>query len=123
MYPDLRSPDTYPTKLRIKRDGNQLVQHLTFGQGTIPREISSTGRIDGSRLYFEGGSQTNQVLLLPDGASSTCPQLLKVRQGFFLEVGWLLQPDLRQRLIRRYDDKGAWSSLTLVTEHRVNSSL
>ena len=119
LYPDMRSPDTYPTTLRIEKNGDrQLVQQLTIKQGVSQRQISSTARIEGSLLYFEGGPQTNQVMLLPDGASSTCPQQVRGGQAFFLEVGWLLQPALRQRLIRRYDDRGAWSSLTLVTEHR-----
>jgi hypothetical protein len=120
LYPDLRSPDTYPTTLRIEKNGDrQLVQQLTIAQGVSQRQISSTARIEGSLLYFEGGPQTNQVMLLPDGASSTSPQQVRGGQAFFLEVGWLLQPALRQRLIRRYDDRGAWSSLTLVTERRV----
>lgn len=58
------------------------------------------------------------MLLLPDGASSTSPQQVRVRQAFFLEVGWLLQPGERQRMIRSYSDKGEWSSLTLVTERK-----
>lgn len=115
LYPDGRSPDTYPTTLLVdKNSDGQLVQEIT----TSTRKISSTARIEGSSLYFEGGSHTNQVLLLPDGASSTSPQQVRGGQAFFLEVGWLLQPNLRQRLIRRYNDKGEWSTLTLVTEKR-----
>ena len=118
LYPDWRSPDTYPTTLQIEKIGeNQLVQQLT----AATRNISSTGRIQGSLIYFEGGPQTNQVLLLPGGASATSPQSVKVGQAFFLEVGWLLQPGVRQRLIRRYNDKGEWSTLTLVTERLVAS--
>jgi len=90
-------------------------------QGVSQRQISSAARIEGSLLYFEGGLQINKMMLLPDGASSTCPQQVRGGQAFFLEVGWLLQPDLRQRLIRRYNDKGEWSTLTLVTEHRGNA--
>ncbi len=125
LYPDWRSPDTYPTTLRVdKNSDGQLVQQLTINadgrrdaRPTI-RSIGSTARIEGSILYFDKGSQPNQVLLLPDGASSTSPQQVRVGQAFFLEVGWLLQPDLRQRLIRRYNDKGEWSTLTLVTERK-----
>lgn len=125
LYPDWRSPDTYPTSLRVYKNGDgQLVQQLTISadgrrddRSTI-RNIGSTARIEGSILYFDQGSQPNQVLLLPDGASSTSPQHVRVGQTFFLEVGWLLQPNLRQRLIRRYNDKGEWSSLTLVTERK-----
>lgn len=119
FYPDWRSPDTYPTTLLIDKNGDsQLIQQLTINQGASKRNIKSTARIEGSILYFDGGSQLNQVLLLPDGASSTSPQQVRVGQAFFLEVGWLLQPDLRQRLIRRYNDKGEWTTLTLVTERK-----
>lgn len=125
IYPDGRSPDTYPTTLRVDKNGeHQLTQQLTFNadgrRDAYPttRNISSTARIEGSILYFEGGSQPNQVLLLPDGASSTSPQQVRVRQAFFLEVGWLLQPGERQRMIRSYNDLGEWSSLTLVTERK-----
>lgn len=119
LYPDWRSPDTYPTTLLIDKNGDsQLVQQLTINQGASKRNIKSTARIEGSILYFDGGPQPNQVLLLPDGASSTSPQQVRVGQAFFLEVGWLLQPDLRQRLIRRYNDKSEWTTLTLVTERK-----
>lgn len=119
LYPDLRTPDTYPTRLRVDIKNNQLVQQLTINQGASAHNISSTARIEGSVLYFESGSQTNQVLLFPDGASSTSLQQVTVGGAFFLEVGWLQKPDLRQRLIRRYSDKGEWTSLTLVTERKL----
>lgn len=119
IYPDWRSPDRYPTKLQIAKNGdNSITQQLTINQGSS-RQISSNAKIEGSVLYFDGSEQNNQVLLLPDGASSTSPQQIKTGKAFFLEVGWLLQPNLRQRLIRSYDDKGGWSSLTLVTENKI----
>lgn len=122
IYPDWRSPDRYPTQLRIAKNGDgQLIQQLTFFQGNSTHQISSTAKIEGSLLHFKGSPQTNQVLLLPDGASATYPQQVRVGEAFFLEVGWLLQPDLRQRLIRRYNNKGEWSSLTLVTERKATA--
>jgi hypothetical protein len=57
--------------------------------------------------------------LLPDGASATSPLKVQLRQPLFLEAGWLIQSNLRQRMIRSYNDKGEWASLTLVTEERV----
>lgn len=117
IYPDWRSPDQYPTKLQIEKSGDQLTQHLTIGQGDSS-QISSTAKITGSLLYFDSPTHPTQVLLLPDGASATSPQQVKGGKAFFLEVGWLLQPNYRQRLIRRYNDKGEWSSLTLVTERK-----
>lgn len=128
LYPDRRAPDIYSTTLRVDKNGDgQLVQQLTINadgrrddrpHSSTTRSIGSTARIEGSILYFDKGPQSNQMLLLPDGASSTSPQQVRLGQAFFLEVGWLLQPDLRQRLIRRYNDKGEWSTLTLVTERR-----
>ena len=120
IYPDRRSPDTYPVQLQIAKNGDdRITQQLTISQGNSTFQVNSQARIEGSLLYFDQGPQPNQVLLLPDGASATCPQEVRSGQAFFLEAGWLLQPNLRQRLIRRYDDKGGWSSLTLVTERKV----
>ncbi|AFZ31876.1 hypothetical protein Glo7428_3397 [Gloeocapsa sp. PCC 7428] len=119
-YPDGQVSDTYPTKLRIEKTSDtQLVQHLSIMQQGSHHTISSTGRIAGSVLSFETGSQWNQVLLLPDGASAASPQHVRIGQAFFLELGWLIQSHMRQRIIRRYNDKGEWYSLTLVTETKV----
>ncbi len=123
MYPDLRSPETYPTHLKLQQqDNNHLVQQLTFGTGTSVRRITSTARIDGSILYFDQSTLPVQVLLLPDGASSNCPREIKPGHRFVLEVGWLSQPKHRQRLIRSYSDQGELLSLTLVKEERVKIS-
>jgi hypothetical protein len=119
-YPDWRDPETYSTTLRIQREGeHRLIQTLVFGPSDAERTITSVGTIAGSRIQFEQGTQPVQVLLLPDGASSTCPIQIRSGQPFFLEVGWLTQPNLRQRLIRSYSSKGEWVSLTLVTENKV----
>jgi hypothetical protein len=122
LYPDLRSPDTYSTQLTIERhDSNRLVQQLTFGVGESVRTLTSRARIDGSILYFQDSALPVQVVLLPDGASSNCPLTIKSGHSFVLEVGWLVEPNLRQRLIRRYSDRGSWVSLTLVQEKRINN--
>ena len=131
IYPDWRSPDTYPTHLEIQREdsdhakgaarSDRIVQQLTFGSGASARTIRSTARVNGSILYFDQSPLPTQVLLLPDGASSNCPLQIKPGHRFVLEVGWLLQPDQRQRLVRSYSDKGEWVSLTLVTEYRVTT--
>lgn len=119
LYPDWRAPDIYPTALNLHcQDGSRLVQQLTFGKGESNRTITSTARIDGNILYFDQSSLPVQVLLLPDGASATFPLEVKARHSFFLEVGWLLQPMLRQRMMRSYNDKGEWVSLTLITERK-----
>lgn len=117
VYPDLRPDDTYPSRLEISREESTVTQTLTFGEGTPV--IQSHGFIDGDRILFTKGSQTVQMLPLPDGASSTGPVAIEPRKPLFLEVGWLLAPGHRQRLIRQYSAQGAWVSLTWVDEWRV----
>jgi Domain of unknown function (DUF3598) len=122
IYTDLRTPDNYPTILKINLEkDDRLVQELTFGTGNASRTIDSTARIDGSVIFFDQSNIPTQVLLLPDGASSNCPLQIKPGHFFVLEVGWLLQPHQRQRLIRTYSDKGEWVSLTLVKEQKVTT--
>ncbi|MEP0909984.1 DUF3598 family protein [Leptolyngbya sp. GB1-A1] len=119
LYPDWRSPDHYPTHLSIWREAERLHQKLTLPQ----IEIASSAAIQGSRLLFDQGSFPIQVLLLPDGASSNTPLTVPRDKPFLLEAGWLIEPNLRQRMIRSYDAQGGWSGLTLVTEHRTPSVL
>ncbi|RUR77513.1 DUF3598 family protein [Chlorogloeopsis fritschii PCC 9212] len=119
IYPDWRSPDTYSTTLKLQLDdAGKLVQSLFFDSKTI----TSSAVIEGSILKFDQDPHKQvQVLLLPDGASATSPLKVQLRQAFVLEVGWLIKPNLRQRMVRSYNDKGEWVSLTLVTERRVSS--
>ncbi len=117
IYPDWRSPDTYSTTLKLQLDDTgRLIQNTSFAE----RTITSTATIKGSIILFDQDPQKQvQVLLLPDGASATSPLKVQLRQPLFLEAGWLIQPNLRQRMIRSYNEKGEWVSLTLVTEERV----
>ena len=148
LHADLSSSTTFSSHLQIERNGDRLTQSLSFGErptasegskvmrehddGTsVPsdarrkgtrelgdRKISSTARIEGSRLLFDSDLPT-QVMLLPDGASSNCPLEVKLGHNFVLEMGWLLQPNIRQRIIRSYNEKGNWVSCTLVTERKI----
>jgi Domain of unknown function (DUF3598) len=117
IYPDLREPSTYSCKMQLRLDDtNRLIQNLSFGGKTI----TSSAKINGSILEFDNNPQNPiQVLMLPDGASATFPVKLQLRQPLFLEIGWLIEPNLRQRMIRTYSDKGEWVALTLVTEKKV----
>lgn len=117
FYPDLRSPDIFSTHLKLKLESPEiLTQTLSFDQVAF----SSIAQIHGSILHFNQGENPIKVLLLPDGASATIPEKVELRKPFFFEAGWLVNPQQRQRLIRRYNDKGEWVSLTLVTEYKVN---
>lgn len=118
LYPDFQPSETYGTRLEVDCTSDRVQQTLRIGKNAPP--IRSEGRLMGDqRIVFESGSQTVQVLLLPDGASSTCPTHIEPRQALFLEAGWLVAPNRRQRLIRQYTAQGSWASLTLVTETRV----
>ncbi|MDX2216441.1 MAG: DUF3598 family protein [Oculatellaceae cyanobacterium bins.114] len=114
LYPDWRSPDRYTTTLELGQEGDRLHQHLT----TPHLQLTSTASINGSTLLFDQGSYPSQVLLLADGASANTPLTIPRGKPFFLEAGWLMSDQRRQRMIRSYDAQGAWSSLTLVTEHK-----
>jgi hypothetical protein len=76
------------------------------------------GRLQGSVLAIAGPSPL-QLNFLPDGGSSLVPLQVSHRQGFTVEAGWLSSPTERQRLIRRYNDRGAWISASHLIETRV----
>lgn len=117
LYADLRKPSKFSSYLQIKQqDENHIQQSLSFGD----RSICSTARVEGSRLLFETNNDfPTQVMLLPDGASCHCPLNVKLGHNFVLEMGWLLRPNIRQRIMRSYNEQGNWVSCTLVTEEKI----
>lgn len=121
LYPDSRSPNTFSTHLELDLQGtNQLQQKLTFGNPHSTQTITSLATIEGSKLIFTGSEIDKEILFLPDGVSANYPVEVKFGHPFFLEVGWLLKPDQRRRLIRGYNSQGEWASLTLVNEYKVS---
>lgn len=117
FYSDLRPSETYVSYLEIKEIGNgYLEQKLSFASQTI----TSQSKIAGNKLIFEKEGNIRQILLLPDGTSSNVPLQLQLRKPFFVEVGWLLRENERQRLIRSYNEKGEWVSSTHVIEYKTN---
>jgi len=119
MYPDWRSPDSSSTNLQLHLDGaDRLVYKITFGSNATV--ISSSASIDGSVLHFNEGASPVQVVLLPDGGSCTLPVKIELRKPIFFEAGWLVEPDLRFRMIRSYNERGEWVSLTLVKERKIS---
>ena len=115
VYAEWKAPETNAVSLEIRQFGDYLEQQLAFGS----RKIASKARIDGNRLHFEEGTTPRRVLLLPDGMSSNTPLQVSHREPFFVEAGWLLSENTRQRLIRSYNEKGEWISSTHVIEDRV----
>lgn len=117
VFPDLQPQQTMTTQLDIQPSAmGAIVQTLRFGSSPA---IQSQGRLVGSTLKFDEGSQPVTLLLLPAGASATFPTEIQPGQPLFLEVGWLITPTLRQRLIRSYNAQGTWVSLTLVQEQKL----
>ncbi|MBD2292819.1 DUF3598 family protein [Anabaena sphaerica FACHB-251] len=118
VYSDLRPSETYASYLEIKETGNgYLEQKLSFSS----QVITSTARIEGNKLIFDKERTTRQILLLPDGTSSNVPLQLQLRKPFFVEAGWLVRENERQRLIRTYNEKGEWVSSTHVIELKIEN--
>jgi transcriptional regulator with XRE-family HTH domain len=116
-YADLSSPKTQVTKLAISKIGiDRLEQVLLVGD----TQISSIARIGNNILHFEAGEVPHDTLLLPDGGSSNVPVQIQPHQPSFIEVGWLVSDNNRQRLIRNYNDKGEWISSTHIIEQRLS---
>lgn len=79
----------------------------------------SMGQQQGSRIFFHEGDLEYQLLLLPNGGSSLCPRTIQPRTAFRCELGWLISPTTRLRLIRAYKEDGSWAYQTLITEEKV----
>jgi hypothetical protein len=114
LYPDWHS-ETYAMAMQIDRTADKLVQNLSFAGRTITTEAE----IEGDRLLYKNSPLPVQILLLPDGASANCPLTIKPGMPFVLEMGWLLEPGVRQRIMRTFNAKGEWVNVTLSTERRV----
>ena len=117
QYADLQPERRQTSELTVEAISDSHIQQTIVFDKSLP-PVRSTGTVSGQTISFTAGTQPVQVLLLPDGASATCPLKITPRQPLFLEAGWLLDANTRQRMIRSYDAAGAWVSLTLVTERR-----
>jgi Domain of unknown function (DUF3598) len=116
LYPDTRRSDPYQTHLQVEQIGDRLTQSLQFSN----HRIQTSAQIDGNRLHFSEGAQPMQLLCLPGGASALGPQQIQPRTPFVFETGWLVEPNLRKRMVRSYGEKGKWASITVVTERKIN---
>lgn len=122
LSPQNPTPTYCPSHLNLYLENpNLLVQELTFGEPGSAERVVSKGEIAGNTIKFSQMAVPVQVTLLPDGASATFPLAIAAGKSFFLEAGWLVEADLRYRLIRRYDERGAWNSLILVKERKIAS--
>ena len=102
------------TELTVAQSSpNTIVQTWRAG----PATGQSQAKVDGSRLLFE---QTGyQLLFLPNGGSSLCPQTIQRQTAFRCELGWLIEPTVRLRLTREYQADGSWTQSTWIKEEKV----
>lgn len=94
LYADWRSPDQFTTTTEWLNE-------------TRTSEI-------GNKL-----NPNTKTLFLPDGVVSICPAQTKLGEPVSLEILWLTQPNIYQQMIRHYDHRGGWVSLTLAIASRV----
>ena len=60
----------------------------------------------------------HQLTWMADGGYHLTPRRVDHRHAFAVEAGWLTAPDRLERLIRRYDASGAWTSATQIIATR-----
>lgn len=119
VYPDYQPETAISSRLVLAASTTDtLTQTLSLDPGPT---LSSQGQRVGSTIQFSQGRQPVTVLPMPSGASATFPSAIVPGQPFFLELGWLITPNLRQRLMRSYDERGSWVSLTQVIEEKVTA--
>ena len=113
-YADGRARQQSRTTLSIRREGDRIGYTLELEGASL----QSTGTVEGNMVNFTGGRQPVRLLLLPDGGSIAAPVTIESGKPFFIEVGWLRSATERSRLIRYYDERGSWSTASLITERK-----
>ncbi|MEB3233654.1 MAG: DUF3598 family protein [Leptolyngbyaceae bacterium] len=107
--------DPVETEIAIAPHASGMGETWRTGPATGQREA----RLSGSGLLFAQDGIDYQMLLLPNGGWSLCPQQLQPRTTFWCELGWLTSPTTRLRLMRQYEADGSWAHQTWVTETKV----
>jgi hypothetical protein len=115
LYPGSTQIDRVPTTQTSELNGDRSVI-LSQKIGLQITESSLTIVPASDRIQLTDRSV--QVILLPDGAYAICPTQIEAGVSIALEVGWSIDSNVRQRLIRNYTDRGEWLSLTFITESR-----
>ena len=112
--PDFEPPTISHSRLNISISGDTLHQSIELAN----RTITTQAQIIGDQLRFTS-EVPRQITLLPDGGSINVPLQIPSKKAFFVEVGWLVSDNVRQRIMRNFDDKGKWESSVFITEKRV----
>jgi Domain of unknown function (DUF3598) len=114
-YPGSPQIDFAPTTQTVSLTDDRTV---TRSQKTGSQVTESILTIDSESDRTRLTNQSTQVILLPDAAYALCPTQIEPGVSIALEVGWSIAPNIRQRLIRTYTDRGEWLSLTFITESK-----
>jgi Domain of unknown function (DUF3598) len=115
MYPGSPKVDRVPTtQTTALIDDRTVTRSQTIGSQVTESIFTINTETDRPRLI----NQFTQVILLPDAAYALSPIQIEPGIAIALEVGWSIEPNLRQRLIRTYTDRGEWLNLTFITESR-----
>jgi hypothetical protein len=84
-------------------------------QGTLRIQTSMGAN---SERVEAGSTDPLQLTWMADGGYHLTPRHVDHRNAFAVEAGWLSAPDRLERLIRRYDASGAWTSATQIIATR-----
>jgi Domain of unknown function (DUF3598) len=116
LYPGSDRVDRFPTAQIVTLTGDREVAF--FSQKIGAKITESVLEVDNESDRTRLTDYSTQVLLLPDAAYAMSPTQIESGVEIVLEVGWSIEPNLRQRLIRTYTDRGEWLSLTFITESK-----
>jgi Domain of unknown function (DUF3598) len=115
LYPSSTQLDLNSmTQTVAKKDDRIVTLSQTIGAQVTESTLTIAAESDRTHLT----NQSTQVILLPDAAYALYPTQIEPGVEIALEVGWSIAPNLRQRLIRTYTDRGEWLSLTFITESK-----
>jgi hypothetical protein len=92
-------PDLAPCDLEVHHGGDGTV--------TLHTRIGA--------VEETSGGKSERLMLLPDSGYCLVPKQVSHREAFRVEAGWLPSPGRMERLIRRYDTRGAWTSATWIS--------
>lgn len=116
-FNDWTTSDPIPTELKLTRSlSHTIQQEWQLGTEGSRSQLSASNN---SRWLFEQGGINYQLLCLPGGGASLCPQSVRSRTAFHCELSWLVDPQTRLRVIRWYKADGAWDYSTWVREEKV----
>lgn len=108
--------DPLETQLKVSKTSTDDVLY-EWNVGTETGQVSALH--DGSRLLFQQGNHPYQLLLMDNGSSSLCPQIIQRHSAFLCELGWLLDSSTRIRIIRQYQSDGSWCGQLWIREQKV----